>query len=181
MPAAANAVHYAGIVREQSVLRALIKAGNEIAELGYQHAGTPAELLDKAEQKVFVIQQQRRVAEFQPLKQILVESFLRIQEGQDGDGITGLATGFEGLDDYTGGFQKTNLIVLAARPGVGKTSLALNIAHNVAVDHGHPVAIFSLEMSALELVRAPHVLAGPRRARTSCARRGSPARRWPSS
>ena len=151
VPAAANALHYAEIVREQSVLRSLIQAGNEIAELGYQHAGSPAELLDRAEQKVFTIQQQRRVAEFQHLKQVLVESFLRIQEGQDSEGLTGLATGFEGLDDYTGGFQKTNLIVLAARPGVGKTSLALNIAHNVAVDHGRAVAVFSLEMSAMEL------------------------------
>ena len=151
VPAAANALHYAEIVREQSVLRSLIKAGNEIAELGYQHAGTPADLLDRAEQKVFTIQQQRRVAEFQHLKQVLVESFLRIQEGQESDGMTGLATGFDALDDYTGGFQKTNLIVLAARPGVGKTSLALNIAHNVAVDHGHAVAVFSLEMSAMEL------------------------------
>ena len=151
VPAATNAVYYAGIVREQSVLRALIQAGNEIAELGYRHPGTTAELLDRAEQMVFVIQQQRRVAEFKHLKQILVESFERIQEGQEGDGVTGLATGFDGLDDYTGGFQKTNLIVLAARPGIGKTSLALNIAHNVAVDHGHAVAVFSLEMSAMEL------------------------------
>lgn len=151
VPAAANAVYYAEIVREQSVLRALIRAGNEIAELGYRRAGTTAELLDSAEKTVFAIHNERRVAEFQHLKQILVESFLRIQEGQESDGVTGLATGFDGLDDFTGGFQKTNLIVLAARPGVGKTSLALNIAHNVSVDHGHPVAVFSLEMSALEL------------------------------
>ena len=150
VPAAANAVYYAGIVREQSVLRAFIRVGNEIAELGYQHQGTTAELLDRCEQKVFAIQQQRRVAEFQHVKQVLTANFERLERIQD-EGVAGLSTGFDGIDDHTGGFQKTNLIVLAARPGVGKTSLALNIAHNVAVEHGHAVAIFSLEMSALEL------------------------------
>jgi replicative DNA helicase len=151
VPAAANAVYYAGIVREQSVLRAFIKVGNEIAELGYQHPGTVPELLDRCEQKVFAIQQQRRVAEFQHLKQVLVANFERLEEMQRGEGVSGVSTGFDGIDGYTGGFQKTNLIVLAARPGVGKTSLALNIAHNIGVEHGHAVAIFSLEMSSLEL------------------------------
>jgi len=151
VPAAANAAHYAGIVREQSVLRALIRVGNEIAELGYQHPGNTHELLDRCEQKVFAIQQQRRVAEFQHIKEILVRNFEYLDALERDHGVSGIASGFEGIDKLTGGFQKANLIVLAARPGVGKTSLALNIAQNVAVQGQAPVAIFSLEMSAQEL------------------------------
>ncbi len=151
VPAAANAVHYAGIVREQSVLRALIRVGNEIAELGYRHPGDTRDLLDRCEQKVFAIQQQRRVAEFQHIKDVLVSNFERLDLMQQDQGVSGVSTGFDGIDSHTGGFQKANLIVLAARPGVGKTSLALNIAHNVAVDDKAPVALFSLEMSAQEL------------------------------
>jgi len=151
VPAAANAAHYAGIVREQSVLRGLIRVGNEIAELGYQHPGNTHELLDRCEQKVFAIQQQRRVAEFQHIKEILVRNFEDIDDRERLGGVSGIASGFEGIDRLTGGFQKANLIVLAARPGVGKTSLALNIAQTVAVEGKKRVAIFSLEMSAQEL------------------------------
>jgi len=150
VPAAANAAHYAGIVREQSVLRALIRVGNEIAELGYQHPGNTHELLDRCEQKVFAIQQQRRVAEFQHIKEVLVRNFEDI-DIREGGGVSGVASGFEGIDKLTGGFQKADLIVLAARPSVGKTSLALNIAQTVAVEGKKRVAIFSLEMSAQEL------------------------------
>ena len=151
VPAAANAVHYAGIVREQSVLRSLIRVGNEIAELGYRHPGDTPDLLDRCEQKVFAIQQQRRVAEFQHIKDVLIRNFEYIDSRERDRGMSGAATGFEGIDRLTGGFQRANLIVLAARPGVGKTSLALNIAQNVAVEGKSPVAIFSLEMSAQEL------------------------------
>ncbi len=159
VPAAANAAHYAGIVREQSVLRSLIRVGNEIAELGYQHPGDTHDLLDRCEQKVFAIQQQRSVGEFEHIKQVLVRNFERLGDLENSQGLTGIASGFEGIDKLTGGFQKANLIVLAARPGVGKTSLALNIAQHVAVDANKAspdgkkasVAIFSLEMSAEEL------------------------------
>ena len=151
VPAAANAAHYAGIVREQSVLRSLIRVGNEIAELGYRHPGDTPDLLDRCEQKVFAIQQQRRVAEFQHIKEVLIRNFEYIDSRGRESGMSGAASGFEGIDKLTGGFQKANLIVLAARPGVGKTSLALNIAQNVAVEGKAPVAIFSLEMSAQEL------------------------------
>ena len=152
VPAAANAAHYAGIVREQSVLRALIRVGNEIAELGYQHPGDTPTLLDTCEQKVFAIQQQRRTSEFQHIKDVLIRNFEHLDAMQkEQGGVSGVATGFEGIDKLTGGFQRANLIVLAARPGVGKTSLALNIAQNVAVEGKAPVAIFSLEMSAQEL------------------------------
>jgi replicative DNA helicase len=151
VPAAANAAHYAGIVREQSVLRGLIRVGNEIAELGYQHPGQPVELLDRCEQKVFALQQQRRAIEFQHIKDVLVANFEYLDAMQRDQGVSGVATGFEGIDSRTGGLQRANLIVLAARPGVGKTSLALNIAQNVAVEGKAPVALFSLEMSAREL------------------------------
>jgi replicative DNA helicase len=151
VPAAANAAHYAGIVREQSVLRALITAGNEIAELGYRHPGDIPTLLDRCEQKVFAIQQQRRVTEFQHIRDVLVRNFEYLDEMEKDHGMSGVTTGFEGIDRLTGGFQKANLIVLAARPGMGKTSLALNIAQNVAVNGKAPVALFSLEMSAREL------------------------------
>ena len=151
VPAAANAAHYAGIVREQSVLRALIRVGNEIAELGYQHPGDTPTLLDKCEQKVFAIQQSRRTSEFQHIRDVLIRNFEHLDAIQREQGVSGVATGFETIDRLTGGFQRANLIVLAARPGVGKTSLALNIAQNVAVEGKAPVAIFSLEMSAQEL------------------------------
>ena len=152
VPAAANAAHYAGIVREQSVLRALIRVGNEIAELGYQHPGDTPTLLDRCEQKVFAIQQSRRVAEFQHIKDVLVSNFEHLDLIMEREGgLSGVGTGFKELDDLTGGLQPANLIVLAARPGVGKTSLALNIAQHVAIKGQAPVAIFSLEMSAQEL------------------------------
>ncbi len=151
VPAAANAGHYAAIVREQAVLRALIRVGNEVAELGYQHPGDVATLLDTCEQKVFAIQQQRRSQEFQSIKDVLVRNFEHLDTLQREQGVTGLASGFEGIDRLTGGFQAANLIVLAARPGVGKTSLALNIAQNAAVEGKAAVALFSLEMSAQEL------------------------------
>jgi replicative DNA helicase len=151
VPAAANAGQYATIVREQSVLRSLIQVGNEIAELGYQHPDTIAALLDRSEQRVFAISQQRRVAEFQHIKDILTANFQRLELMQRDATVSGVATGFEGIDKITGGLQPANLIVLAARPSMGKTSLALNIAQTVAVDGKAPVAIFSLEMSAQEL------------------------------
>jgi replicative DNA helicase len=151
VPAAANAGQYATIVREQSVLRSLIQVGNEIAELGYQHPDTIAALLDRSEQRVFAISQQRRVAEFQHIKDILTANFQRLELMQRDAKVSGLASGFEGIDKLTGGFQPANLIVLAARPSMGKTSLALNIAQTVAVEGKAPVAVFSLEMSAQEL------------------------------
>ena len=148
---AANVKSHAQIVRDLALLRRVAAAGLEIAELGYQHPGETRDLLDRCEQKVFAIQQQRRVAEFQHIKEVLIRNFEYIDSRGRESGMSGAASGFEGIDKLTGGFQKANLIVLAARPGVGKTSLALNIAQNVAVEGKSPVAIFSLEMSAQEL------------------------------
>ena len=119
--------------------------------MGYQHPGDLPTLLDQCEQKVFAIQQQRRFSEFQHIRDVLVHNFEYLDQMERERGLSGVATGFEGIDRLTGGFQKANLIVLAARPGVGKTSLALNIAQHVAAQGQMPVAIFSLEMSAREL------------------------------
>jgi len=151
VPAVANSAQYAGIVHEQSVLRSLIQVGNEIAELGYQHPDEVSVLLDRSEQRVFAISQQRRTTEFQLIKDVLAANFERIELLQRDAKVSGLATGFERLDKITGGLQPTNLIVLAARPGMGKTSLALNIAHHAVVHDNTAVAVFSLEMSAQEL------------------------------
>jgi replicative DNA helicase len=151
VPAATAAGHYAEIVREHSALRALIQVGNEIAEMGYKRPDDVAQLLDRAEQRLFAVAQQRRVSDFLPIRQIVHESFDRIQSSQEGKAHEGVQTGFKDIDDLILGLFPSNLIVLAARPSMGKTSLALNIAHNVGVDQKVPTAIFSLEMSGLEL------------------------------
>jgi len=151
VPAATAAGHYADIVREQSALRGLIQVGNEIAEMGYQHPDDVVQLLDRAEQRLFAVAQQRRTGEFMPIKQVVDESFDRIMSSQEGPSKEGVPTGFKDVDDLVMGLFPSNLIVLAARPSMGKTSLALNIAHNVGVENRIPTAIFSLEMSGLEL------------------------------
>jgi replicative DNA helicase len=151
VPAAANVRQYAEIVRETSVLRQLIRVGNEIAELGYQHPDDAKNLLDKSEQKVFAISQERLTSDFEPISALVQGTFERIEKIQDGSGFSGLPVGFPDIDDLTGGFQPSNLIVLAARPGVGKTSLALNFAYNIGITGEQSVAIFSLEMSKHEI------------------------------
>jgi replicative DNA helicase len=151
VPAAANVRQYAEIVRENSVLRQLIQVGNEIAELGYEHRDEAATLLDRCEQKVFAISQQRRTGDFESLDVLVKATFELLSKIQEGQGVSGLACGFRDIDKKTGGFQPSNLIVLAARPGVGKTSLALNMAHNIATKGAASVALFSLEMSKEEI------------------------------
>src|SRR6476659_2697240 len=152
VPAAANARHYAQIVRDTATYRGLIRAGTDIASLGYEHLGEPQELVDQAEQIVFSIGDQRISTDFERIDGLLKQSFERLDEIQNSDhDITGAPSGFKALDELTAGFQKSNLIVLAARPGMGKTSLALNIATHLAVREQIPVAIFSLEMSREEV------------------------------
>ncbi len=151
VPAAANVRQYAEIVRETSVLRQLIRVGNEIAELGYDHPGEARELLDSCEQKVFAISQHRLTTDFDPMSDMIKATFERIDMIREGQQISGVPTGFADIDRMTGGFQPSNLIVLAARPGVGKTSLALNIAHNIGITGTTSVAVFSLEMSKQEI------------------------------
>jgi replicative DNA helicase len=154
VPVTANALRYAEIVRANSMLRGLIRVGSEIAQLGFERPGPVEELLDRAEQAVYDLARHSSRQDFSAIKELLHDAFVRITEmSADGSGITGLPTGFRELDRTTAGLQPSNLIVLAARPSMGKTSLALNVAEHVAVKLRRPVALFSLEMSKAEIAQ----------------------------
>jgi len=150
---AANVEAYAKIVKEDATKRNLIHAGIEVAELGYAEDKQVKEILDLAESSIFSISQSHIKGGFVQLKTTLTESFDRIDELQKkGAGFRGVKTGFIDLDNLLSGMQKTNLLILAARPGQGKTALVLNIAQHIALKEKKPVGIFSLEMSKEELV-----------------------------
>ena len=154
VPAAANAAHYARIVREMATLRGLIRTGQEIARLGWERPGETDELVDRAEQILFDLSQDRVSTEFAHIDQLLKESFERItQLYEAGADVTGTPTGFRDLDRITSGFQPGNLIILAARPSMGKSALGLCIAANLAVRENTPVGIFTLEMSKAEVTQ----------------------------
>jgi replicative DNA helicase len=154
-PSAANVVDYASIIRERALLRDLIKTGNEIAASAYHTEGRPInELVDDAERQVFEIAERgkRRGSGFVRLSDVLNETVDRLDElHQAGGSITGLSTGFQKFDDYTAGLQPGDLIIVAGRPSMGKTSLAMNLAENVALGLNKPTAIFSMEMSTDQL------------------------------
>jgi len=156
-PSVANIVDYSKIVRERALLRDLIKAGNDIAASAFHTEGRPiSELVDEAERQVFSIAErgQRRGTGFVRLRDVLGETVDRIDMlHQNQDAVTGLPTGFHAFDEYTAGLQAGDLIIIAGRPSMGKTSLALNIAENAALNVGknHAVAIFSMEMSTEQL------------------------------
>jgi replicative DNA helicase len=153
VPAATNARHYAEIVRENYFLRSLIRVGGEITEMGYRREGSPIDLMDRAEQMVFEISQSRVVGEFEPLSDLITENYAELERAATvGHHTVGCQSGFRDLDEKIGGFQPSNLVILAARPSMGKTAFALNIARNAAVDQGKGVAVFSLEMSKMEVV-----------------------------
>ena len=149
VPTASNVLAYAKIVQKKRVLRNLIEISYDIGKLGYQEAEDIEQLLDRAEKKVFNITQQGISQRFTPLKSTLEPAWDRIANLSDsGPGIlAGLPTGFPVLDNILAGLQKSDLIILASRPGYGKSSLALNIARHIAVKEKKPVGIFSLEMS----------------------------------
>ncbi|HVZ58438.1 MAG TPA: replicative DNA helicase [Patescibacteria group bacterium] len=153
VPTAANVEHYGRIVKEASTKRALIHAGTDIVELGYDDKKEVKEILDKAESSIFAISQGNITRGFIPIKATLSESFDRIDElHKGGEGFRGVKTGFTELDKLLSGLQKANLVILAARPGQGKTAITLNMAQYIATQDRKPVAIFSLEMSKEELV-----------------------------
>ncbi len=153
VPTAANVQAYAHLVKENSTKRFLIQAGTGIAELGYGDDVEVKEILDKAESSIFSITQGHMKRGFIPIKSALADSFDRIDELQkSGQGMRGIKTGFMDLDDKLSGMQNANLIILAARPGQGKTAIMLNMAQYVAVREKKAVGIFSLEMSKEELV-----------------------------
>lgn len=153
VPTASHVAHYAAIVRRKRLLRDLIEASHHISQLGYRESEDVEELIDEAEQKIFGISKDSLRHELFAVNEILEAAWERIDRLHKGDGaLRGVSTGFPDLDNYLAGLQKSDLIVLAARPSLGKTSLALNIAKNVAVGEGKAVGIFSLEMSREQLI-----------------------------
>ena len=154
VPATANAAHYARIVREMATLRGLIRAGGEVARLGWERPGDARELVDQAEQIVFELSQNRTTTEFSHIEALLKESFERItQLYEAGEELSGIPSGFRDIDRLTSGFQPGNLIIVAARPSMGKSALGLCMAANIAVKHQQPVALFTLEMSKSEVTQ----------------------------
>lgn len=148
VPTAANVEYYARIVAEKSVLRRLIAASTEIAASAYDSQYEVDEILDKAEETIFQISQGRTTQGYVHLKDVLVETMEKLEYLASHQGnVVGLSSGFSDLDSITSGFQPSDLIILAARPSVGKTSLGLNIARNIAIREDCSVAVFSLEMS----------------------------------
>jgi replicative DNA helicase len=155
VPSAGNIRRYAEIVRERSILRKLVTASDEIATNAFNPKGRPvAAILDESEQKIFNIGEEgsRMKQGFQSMDTLVVSLLDRVQEMADNpNDVTGVPTGFYDLDRMTAGFQAGDLIVLAARPSMGKTALAINIAEHVALHEGLPVAVFSMEMGAAQL------------------------------
>ncbi len=154
-PSAANIKAYADIVRNKSVLRQLIDASDDIAQSAYDPGDRSVkDILDHAEKEVFKIADagSKGTQQYRPVNELLATAVTRIQELYDqGDEITGLPSGFAELDKMTSGLQPTDLVIIAARPSMGKTTFAVNIAENIAVTKGLPVAIFSMEMSGEQL------------------------------
>ncbi len=155
VPSAANIRRYAEIVRDRSILRKLVSASDEIATNAFNPKGRPvSEIVDESEQKIFNIGEQgkRNKQGFQAMDTLVVKLLDRVQEMADNpNDVTGVPTGFYDLDRMTAGLQAGDLIVLAARPSMGKTALAINIAEHVALNEGLPVAVFSMEMGAAQL------------------------------
>lgn len=153
VPSAAHAVHYAEIVHKKGTLRRLIQASQDIVNLGYQEEAEVDETLAQAEQRLFTVSQTAVKQDIASIESVLERSFERLDElNHDKGKLRGVSTGFSDLDNKLAGLQKSDLVVLAARPSMGKTTLALNIAHYVATKDKLPVLVFSLEMSKEQLV-----------------------------
>jgi len=153
VPTAAHVEHYAGIVAHKATLRRLIAAASSISQFGYDEQAPLDQLLDSAEQTIFDVSQRNLKQNFIPINAILTESFERLGELHANSGqLRGVATGFRDLDAKLAGLQNSDLIILAARPSMGKTTLVMNIAHHVAAKEGVPVGFFSLEVSKEQLI-----------------------------
>src|SRR5688572_15273400 len=154
VPTAANVEYHSAIVREKSILRQLIQVSTQVVHDAFAGQTTAAELLDQAESKIFHVSQQRKADGFMRIKELLWPTMERIEALQrGGKTITGVASGFSDLDEMTSGFQPADLVVVAARPSMGKTAFCLNIAQHAAIEDHVPVAFFSLEMSKESLVQ----------------------------
>jgi replicative DNA helicase len=153
VPTAAHVVHYAGIVSHKATLRRLIAAASNITQYGYDEQTPLDQLLDKAEQTVFEVSQKNLKQNFIPIHSILADSFDRLNEmHSNSDKLRGIPTGFRDIDKLLAGLQNSDLLILAARPSMGKTTLVMNIAHHVAAKEGIPVGFFSLEVSKEQLI-----------------------------
>jgi replicative DNA helicase len=153
VPSATNVVHYAKVVQKKATLRRLIKTAGEILEMSYQESEDIQKVLDEAEQRLFKVSQKYIKQDFTPIKSILESAFNRIDElHKEGHKFRGVPTGFPDLDNILAGLQKSDLVILAARPSIGKTTLALDIARHVGIQEKVPVGIFSLEMSSDQLI-----------------------------
>jgi replicative DNA helicase len=153
VPSSANAKYYAETVHKKHVLRNLIHTADQVSELGYKEDQPLEEILDEAESKIYSVTNISSGKGIQNIKEALVEAWARIEKiHEEHDGLRGVPTGFASLDKMLSGLQKSDLVILAARPSVGKTTLALDIARRAAVDHNVPVGIFSLEMSSQQLI-----------------------------
>jgi replicative DNA helicase len=154
VPVAANGLYYARIVADQALRRRLIEAGTQIAGLGYEPERGVAEAVDTAEQVIYGVAQRGNMGDFVSMKQLVTASFELIEKlHENNSSITGLATGFKDFDLLTAGLQPSNLVIIAARPAMGKSTLVTNLATHVAVESRQPVVMFSLEMSQMELVQ----------------------------
>ncbi len=153
VPTSAHAERYGRIIHENFTKRQLIEVGAKITELAFKEEGSAASIVDSAEQKIFAISQQATKRDFVPIKDALASSFDRLDElHKQAGGLRGVPTGFADLDFKLAGMQESNLLILAARPGTGKTAMILNMAQFASVARKIPVGIFSLEMSKEELV-----------------------------
>ena len=154
VPTAANVHYHAKIVEEKALLRQLIQTSTKIAALGYEGSEEVSQIVDQAEKMILEVSNRRIGGDFTPIKSIVLDAFGKIEQLYESrGGITGLATGFKDLDRLTSGLQKSDLILVAARPSMGKTAFTLNIASNVAIREKKAVAFFSLEMSKEQLVQ----------------------------
>ncbi|HEX8943326.1 MAG TPA: replicative DNA helicase [Gemmatimonadaceae bacterium] len=154
VPTAANIEYHAQIVREKAILRRLIEVSTSIVAEAFEGKSTATELLDEAESKIFLVSQQQTKDGFTRIKELLWPTMERIEALQrGGKTVTGVASGFNDLDELTSGFQPSDLVIVAARPSMGKTAFTLNVAQHAAIEHNIPVAFFSLEMSKESLVQ----------------------------
>jgi replicative DNA helicase len=154
VPATSNAGHYARIVREMATLRGLTVVGEQIQRLGWDRPGETPELVDRAEQMVFDLAQHRIRGSFERVDELVRQSFEQITKMYESGGeMTGTPTGFRDIDHMTSGLQPGNLVVVAGRPSMGKSAFAMGMAANLGLQHGVPVAVFTLEMSKLEVAQ----------------------------
>jgi len=153
VPTAANADYYAQIVRERAMLRRLVEAGTRIVQMGYAGQGDVDDVVDRAQAEMYQVTERRTSEDYKPLGDLMPDVLQEIEASSHRDaGLVGVPTGFDDLDRLTNGFHPGQLIIVAARPGMGKSTLAMDFARSAAFRHNLPTAVFSLEMSTSEMV-----------------------------